>query len=130
MMHMQYTSFMQSSFFSSKNHKPRTCISARGGSRGGWGGGGGGGVMGVITISNLKSRTSLMPSSSAGSDGPFCLIITNYPARACASKGLCDRSWCLYIIIILLYICKDFFLSFKILTFRRPFQHRKASLLI
>ena len=20
-----------------------------------------------------------------------------YPARACASKGLCDRSWCLYI---------------------------------
>ena len=22
----------------------------------------------------------------------------NYPARACASKGLCDRSWCLYII--------------------------------
>ena len=39
---------------------------------------GGGGVMGVITISNLKSRTSLMPSSSAGSDGPFCLIITNF----------------------------------------------------
>ena len=26
-----------------------------------------------------------------------------YPARACASKGLCDRSWCL------LYICKTFF---------------------
>ena len=38
----------------------------------------------------------------------------NYPARACASKGLCDRSWCLLYIIylciyILLYICKDFF---------------------
>ena len=34
----------------------------------------------------------------------------NYPARACASKGLCDRSWCLlYMIYILLYICKDFF---------------------
>ena len=65
-------------FFFSKYHKPRTCISARGGSRGGGGGGGGGGVMGVITISNLKSRTSLMPSSSAGSDGPFCLIITNF----------------------------------------------------
>ena len=56
------------------NHKPRTCISARGGSRGG----GGGGVMGVITISKLKSRTLLMPSSSAGSDGPFCLIITTF----------------------------------------------------
>ena len=53
----------------------------------------------------------------------------NYPARACASKGLCDRSWCLLYIYIL-YICKDFFLSFKILTFRRPFQHRKASLRI
>ena len=50
-----------------------------------------------------------------------------YPVRACASKGLCDRSWCL------LYICKkksNFFLSFKILTFRHPFQHRKASLRI
>ena len=23
-----------------------------------------------------------------------------YPARACASKGLCDRSWCLYIYIV------------------------------
>ena len=29
-----------------------------------------------------------------------------------------------------IYICKTFFLSFKILTFRRPFQHRKASLRI
>ena len=28
----------------------------------------------------------------------------NYPARACASKGLCDRSWCPYIIY-----CLDFF---------------------
>ena len=36
----------------------------------------------------------------------------------------------LYIYYILLYICKTFFLSFKILTFRRPFQHRKASLRI
>ena len=26
------------------------------------------------------------------------VLFTNYPARACASKGLCDRSWCLYII--------------------------------
>ena len=51
-----------------------------------------------------------------------------YPACACASKGLCDRSWCLLYIYI--YICKDFFLSFKILTFRCPFQHRKASLRI
>ena len=35
----------------------------------------------------------------------------NYPARACASKGLCDRSWCLLYIYcyILLYICKTFF---------------------
>ena len=27
-----------------------------------------------------------------------------YPARACPSKGLCDRSWCLYII----YLQKNF----------------------
>ena len=32
-----------------------------------------------------------------------------YPARACASKGLCDRSWCLLYIIYILYICKTFF---------------------
>ena len=31
----------------------------------------------------------------------------NYPARACASKGLCDRSWCLYIVVVSL----DFFLE-------------------
>ena len=29
-------------------------------------------------------------------DRSWCLYIY-YPARACASKGLCDRSWCLYI---------------------------------
>ena len=34
----------------------------------------------------------------------FVLHILNYPARACASKGLCDRSWCPYIIY-----CLDFF---------------------
>ena len=41
-----------------------------------------------------------------------CITSSNYPARACASKGLCDRSWCLLYYIyyyILLYICKDFF---------------------
>ena len=54
------------------------------------------------------------------------VAVCNYPARACASKGLCDRSWCLLYIIYL----QNFFLSFKILTFRRPFQHRKASLRI
>ena len=26
-------------------------------------------------------------------------IVHIYPARACASKGLCDRSWCLLYII-------------------------------
>ena len=42
-------------------------------------------------------------------DRSWCLLYI-YPARACASKGLCDRSWCLlYIYYILLYICKDFF---------------------
>ena len=31
--------------------------------------------------------------------------VYDYPARACASKGLCDRSWCLlYIIYYILYI--------------------------
>ena len=42
MMHMQYTSFMQYSSFFFLNHKPRTCISARGGVGGGGGGGGDG----------------------------------------------------------------------------------------
>ena len=33
-----------------------------------------------------------------------CTVCYYYPARACASKGLCDRSWCPYIIY-----CLDFF---------------------
>ena len=45
-----------------------------------------------------------------------------YPVRACASKGLCDRSWCLYIVV---YKSGLFFgtnlLSPKILTFRGLF---------
>ena len=32
---------------------------------------------------------------------------SHYPARACASKGLCDRSWCLYIVYYILYIYKS-----------------------
>ena len=53
-----------------------------------------------------------------------------YPARACASKGLCDRSWRLYIVVVycILYIVYKsalFFgtnlLSPKILTFRGLF---------
>ena len=52
----------------------------------------------------------------------------NYPACACASKGV---MWSVVIGhgVHILYICKKkstFFLSFKILTFRHPFQHRKA----
>ena len=35
------------------------------------------------------------------------LSIIYYPARACASKGLCDRSWCLLYIYIL--GCQFFF---------------------
>ena len=36
---------------------------------------------------------------------PFLAFANFYPARACASKGLCDRSWCLlYIIYYILYI--------------------------
>ena len=46
-------------------------------------------------------------------------------AHARARGYVIGRGVCFYI-----YICKDFFLSFKILTFRRPFQHRKASLRI
>ena len=50
-----------------------------------------------------------------------------YPARACASKGLCDRSWRLYIVCILYIVYKSalFFgtnlISPKILTFRGLF---------
>ena len=49
-----------------------------------------------------------------------------YPARACASKGLCDRSWRLYIVVVyciyIVYKSALFFgtnlLSPKILTLR------------
>ena len=34
----------------------------------------------------------------------FSAFHSYYPARACASKGLCDRSWCLLYIYILLLI--------------------------
>ena len=38
-------------------------------------------------------------------------LLFNYPARACASKGLCDRSWRLYIVVVyyILYISLHFF---------------------
>ena len=55
------------------------------------------------------------------------LILYHYPARACASKGLCDRSWRLYIVCILYIVYKSalFFgtnlISPKILTFRGLF---------
>ena len=53
----------------------------------------------------------------------------NYPARACASKGLCDRSWRLYIVVVyciyIVYKSALFFgtnlLSPKILTLRYLF---------
>ena len=43
------------------------------------------------------------PARACASKG----LCDRYPARACASKGLCDRSWCLLYIYI--YICKTFF---------------------
>ena len=39
-----------------------------------------------------------------------------YPARACASKGLCDRSWCLYIISL------DFFWNQSFISQNTHFQ--------
>ena len=44
----------------------------------------------------------------------YYLAMSNYPARACASKGLCDRSWRLYIVVVvycILYISLHFFLE-------------------
>ena len=56
-------------------------------------------------------------------------IIT--PRAHARARGYVIGRGVYYILYIyILYICKDFFLSFKILTFRRPFQHRKASLRI
>ena len=53
------------------------------------------------------------------------LDYNNYPARACASKGLCDRSWRLYsVVVYCIFVYKSalFFgtnlLSPKILTLR------------
>ena len=61
---------------------------------------------------------------SAGSLGYFTIFT---PRRACAAKGLSDCSWTgLYNYIY--SVCKKFFKTQKILTFRSPFQHRKASL--
>ena len=49
------------------------------------------------------------------------------PRRACAAKGLSDCSWTgLYNYIY--SVCKKILKTQKILTFRSPFQHRKASL--
>ena len=38
-------------------------------------------------------------------------ILYIYPARACASKGLCDRSWCLLYIVIYISAKLFFYLS-------------------
>ena len=42
---------------------------------------------------------------------PMTVPSTNYPARACASKGLCDRSWCLLYIVIYISAKLFFYLS-------------------
>ena len=53
-----------------------------------------------------------------------CSLMLLTPRHACAAKGLSDCSWTgLYI-----YIRKKKIETQKILTFRTPFQHRKASL--
>ena len=47
--------------------------------------------------------------------------LNNYPARACVSKGLCDRSWCLFVYLYI-YIWTFFgtnLLSPKIHHFQR-----------
>ena len=62
----------------------------------------GSGPMGPNIISELVPQTKYnMLTGPRGTN-------SNYPARACASKGLCDRSWCLYII----YLQKNFELFF------------------
>ena len=47
----------------------------------------------------------------------YCTSATlyyNYPARACASKGLCDRSWCLYIVYYIIHLLHPLLLNTKI----------------
>ena len=63
-----------------------------------------------ITYSTRASRSTCTPRKH------YCEMTDNtnasYPARACASKGLCDRSWRLYIVVYcILYISLHFFLE-------------------
>ena len=71
-----------------------------------------GGTQSIICVGNLQ-QTMTMPLAEKNNklewhhnihDMPSvefltlvvaCLVCSFYPARACASKGLCDRSWCL-----------------------------------
>ena len=50
-------------------------------------------------------------SHSFGWSAGGCLLPgkISYPARACASKGLCDRSWCLLYIIYFYISARTFF---------------------
>ena len=54
------------------------------------------------------------------------VCLNNYPARACASKGLCDRSWCLYII----YLQKNFKLFFYLPKYSLSDTHFKTGRLL
>ena len=65
------------------------------------------------------------PPPCSVSQPPRCVLL--FLPRAC--KGLCDRSWCHYILLSAKKI-SNFFLSLKILTFRRPLQHRNFLLRI
>ena len=49
---------------------------------------------GVCGLINLVPRPSSLVGKNKGEEG--LVKLNNYPARACASKGLCDRSWCPY----------------------------------
>ena len=63
-------------------------------------------------------------------DRSWCLYNNNYPARACASKGLCDRSWCLYIYKLYIVVCKKNFELFPIFEnthFQTPTSTQKLS---
>ena len=58
------------------------------------------------------------------------LSLCHYPARACASKGLCDRSWCLYIYKLYIVVCKKNFELFPIFEnthFQTPTSTQKLS---
>ena len=52
-----------------------------------------------LCIMTFNIRTNTFEGGVATHEDMVIARVSYYPARACASKGLCDRSWCLFLFI-------------------------------